>query len=470
MRAIQNIIFIIIGLVFMPIFYKHLGPIKIGEISYIESWATIFSIFASFGFARYGTRELSKSKVEGRSEIYYNIRRFVITNHFLISVFYFFVAYYLLLPKVDFILLIISVLSVNRNLFNNDWVYEAIDKFNLVSVKNIILKLLLMTVLLIAFLYGVDDFQYYFYILTSGFPFISFLVLYLYFMMEKKSIVGGKNEAKYNGRYYYKSLIPSLLLSNSYLLFFQADKIILGGYSLYEVGLYSFSERIVLLIFPIIMSLVIVGVPKITKSFVCDRVEYQKLIEKMLLQIYFLVVPLSITLFYFSDNIVELLGGEGFENSSDTLRFFSITLFAMAVWRFITSCVYYATSNEWSCFVIIMFFGFVSVLVKSSGLINDASGFITLTLIMHMLVILTLTMYSRLKLGIYFKLFFGRLCYYLTLSLLTLLLVDKATEYFDFSSLSNLIFGSVGFAIMYLLILILTKDKVMYGFINRGNL
>lgn len=459
-RVVQNLIFILIGVFVMPVFYHKLGPEGLGTISYIDSIATVFSILAGFGIARYGTRAISQALVSAKNTmaVVTPLRKFSNLNHLVVTSIYLICVFFVIDIEVPITLILISLISVNRNLFNIDWYYEAIQKFNLVSIKNILVKVIM--ILALFFLIDSPSFDEYFYFFTSGFPFVSFIVLYFIFKLNSLSDDSFKSD-KVEYKKYYIDLVPSVLLGNSYLLFFQADKIILGSKSIVEVGNYALSERIVLLILPIIMSLIIISMPKLTKSYHSDSNKYRKDLEMTLEKIYLIVIPISFCLYLYAEPIISFIGGGSFTNAEQILKYFSVCLIVMTLWRYLTSCLYYATSNEWSCFAIIVFFGIMNVIYKVFFAQPTASSYVLITIVAHILVILTLVFYAKLKLSLRFK--FG-FCFILKYSLISVasICIVRLLWYKNMLGGYDFIMQIVFIALVYFSMLLVLKDKNLH--------
>lgn len=460
-RLLQNIIFIIIGIFIMPIFYKKLGPEGLGVISYLESIVTVLSIIAGYGVARYGCREISKIKQnnEGEISIYRSLRKFTIWNHLIVNLVYFFIAYFLL-DGVATVLVIISIISLNRNLINVDWYYEAKNKFNIVSIKNIVTKIISISVLF--FYLDKESFDAYFYLLTGGFPFFSSIFCYILMFFRK---VKSTKEENMDSKQYYVDLLPSLLLSNSYLLFFQLDKIILGTRSSIEIGYYALSERIMLILFPVIMSLILVNMPNLSRMYISSKGDYDLRIKSMLSQLYLIVIPLSVMLFWYSKQIILFVGGESFIDSDLLFKIFSITLIAMAIWRFYSSCIFYATSNEWACFKIVMVGGCANLLIKMFMQIDESVTFISITLFLHLIIIFIFIFYSSVKLKIKTPRNISDLVKYFLLILASILV----SEFFDFGTIwyqYGFVVNMITTIVVYFGVLLYFKDKNLIGLLK----
>ena len=115
-------------------------PDGIGAVAAAQNFAQYFVILAFLGIPTYGMREIAKTRnnKEERSKVYSEL--FLIN---LLSTVTFLVIYLiliLLIPtyRIEILLYLIVGLSIALNAFNISWLYEGMEEFSFISIRNII--------------------------------------------------------------------------------------------------------------------------------------------------------------------------------------------------------------------------------------------------------------------------------------------------------------------------------------------
>jgi O-antigen/teichoic acid export membrane protein len=423
-RMMQNLIFLVIGIIIMPIFYKGLGPEGLGRVSYIDSIATIFSIIAGFGVSRYGVRELNK--VNNESIVIpasvCELRTVSFYSHVLVNGAY--IAFYFISDIYEntlyTYLFILSLISVNRNLFNVDWVYEARSCFKLISIKNIIVKIVMISVLVCVFYnVEVDSFIYFFYFLTAGFTFISCLVIYIY-SVSKGIVTPGFPKLTKKHLSLVKAMIPSLMVVNSYLFYVQVDKIYLGGISEYDTGLYVMGERVSFLIFQFVMTVMLVLMPTTTRMYYKDKERYVVNMVDLIKSTFFIITPVFIGLIVVASDLVLFFGGQEFLGATIYLEMFAVLVFLLSVWRLYSNLILFVAGLEKLSLFVILVVGIGNLVIKLILPNLEGQEILMLTVLAHLLVVsilmfvsikkvdgrLSLPLFSIVKYGLVSSLFF----------------------------------------------------------------
>lgn len=144
---------------FTSIYVAHiLPPIVIGEIAYAQNIVSYFAIFAFLGLPTYGMREVSKTRDDFNllcklfSELF--IINFISTLFF--SMLYYGMIFFYFDFKQYMDLYIIVGLIVILNMMNISWLYEGLEEFRYVSIRNAVFKFL-MFLLLLLFVNSPDD-------------------------------------------------------------------------------------------------------------------------------------------------------------------------------------------------------------------------------------------------------------------------------------------------------------------------
>lgn len=222
--------------------------------------------------------------------------------------------------------------------------------FNQNSLMNVPYNLVLILSIAVGFYSGNN------YILAIGLLLASFSqLLYLHILMKKKTDFKHSNYLKFNDKIILQMLIlvgPVFISTgvnqiNSIIDRSLASRLIEGS-----VSALNYSNEVVCIITQvIILSLTTILYPKMTKLFsVGDEKKTNKFIEKYINIVSVLVFPLSVLIFYFSKEIIEILFGRGAFNQetvifvSRALKIYSLGIIG-AAFRDVLNKVFYSMKN-----------------------------------------------------------------------------------------------------------------------------
>ncbi len=142
---IYNILYQLVKL-FLPLFlvsytYSHLGPSTLGINDYASNIAAWFILLGVLGINTYGNREIAKVR-DDRSKLsktFYEILCMQFINMMIMLVFY--VLYTIFFVKSNQIIYYLICLSVLSNAFDISWFYYGVEDFGIVSIRNIVVKI-----------------------------------------------------------------------------------------------------------------------------------------------------------------------------------------------------------------------------------------------------------------------------------------------------------------------------------------
>ena len=142
---IYNILYQLVKL-FLPLFlvsytYAHLGPSTLGINDYAANISSWFILLGVLGVNTYGNREIAKVRdnKERLSKEFYEILVMQIINMTIALVLY--VGYTLLFVKENQIIYFLICLSILASVFDISWFYYGVEDFGIVSLRNIIVKI-----------------------------------------------------------------------------------------------------------------------------------------------------------------------------------------------------------------------------------------------------------------------------------------------------------------------------------------
>ena len=308
-NLMYQILIIIVPLFTTPYLSRVLGAEAIGIYSYTLSIATYFILFGSLGVAMYGQREIAyvQNDKYARSKKFYEIliMRFITLGASLL------IFYLSFCIKGDYSTYYkILILEIVANSLDISWFFQGLEEFKKTVTRNTIVKLISVACIFIFVKNTSDLYKYFFiYVLSTLLGNMS-LWLYLSKYVEK---------IKFKELKIFKHLKPTMALfipQVAIQIYTVLDKTMIGAMveDKSEVGFYEQAQKIVKLLLSIATSLGTVMVPRMASTFASGNKE--KLKEYMNRSFNFsllLAFPLMLGIISVSNKFVPIFFGQGYE-------------------------------------------------------------------------------------------------------------------------------------------------------------
>ena len=327
-----NMINVLFPLMMIPYVFQKLGAESFGKYNFAISFSLWFLVFASFGTAVYGVREIAKNRGNKKkldrtfTEIF--LLNFIAT----ISSFTLFLVFISLSSKTnsEIELFLVVALSILLNIFNIDWLYMGLENFKIITIRTLVIKCISLIGIFL-FINGQEDYVIYalIMVLAVGLSnFINFIYSYKFVRLRFKGLQL-KNHLKPIFIFFFSSLVVSI-----YTIF---DVIFLGFFSTHvDVAYYSISKQIYSIALSITLSISIVLSPKLTYLAKNDFEAYKTMLRKSIDYIYLLSIPAMVGLVVLSKDILWLIGGEELQVAFISLITLAILVFivSLGTWQY----------------------------------------------------------------------------------------------------------------------------------------
>lgn len=321
-----QILTILTPLITAPYLSRVLGPQCIGELSYVESIVSYFTLFAALGISIYGAREISyvQDDKEKRSEIFWNAKSLTFITT-VICLFLYFI--FLVLTKHSGSpLFVYSYVLVVNVFFDISWFFQGMEEFGKIVIRDIIIKVLTITFIFV-FVHSTNDF-YIYVIILFGFNILSSLSLW---PMLKGYVCRPKKIRPFaNVKTILSLFVPTIAIS----IYTVLDKTMIGLFSInsLENGYYEQALKLSKMVLTIVTSLGIVMVPRIGVYVGKEDFKTVKeLISKSYRFVFFLGIPLYLGLFAVSANLVPWFFGNGYDKVIILLRILGLLIIAIGL-------------------------------------------------------------------------------------------------------------------------------------------
>lgn len=467
LRVFNLVVPILIGAYPISIFGSNL----MGISNTSETYYVIFLMFAQFGIYNYALREISrirnnKKKVE---QLFTTFFVLTIITHIIVTVVFFMYIRSKFQGQFIYYVLLVYVFNMFQDIFYIEWINEALENYNFITIKSIIVRSIYV-VLLLTLVKTKDDFMIYVWLNT--FCLVSNnLISYVYIKKQFKFDFSNLKIKKH-----IKPLLSIMVISNVTILYTRLDLLFLsrvgnGDYSI--VSIYNTPQLMVNLINPFILAIIAVTIPRLS-NIIAEKgeEEYQKLLNKITTIYYMFLFPIAIGLLLYSKEAIMIYTyKERFEyiDSIFVLQVFSIYLMVLGMQSIFTDQIMYVKKKEKILFKYILICGAINVILKISlyklGILTPASAAIT-TLISSVILITLEYIYIRSVLKIDYNIFEWSKIKYLVYSsiFIPITLMIRAL---DLGLLKTAIVGILLNGMVYIVLLYITKDKAFFGILNK---
>ena len=318
-------------------------PFDIGQVETAKNLANYFITFSLLGIPTYALRECSKLRNDkiGLSKLYSEL---LIINA--ISVALFLASYIGIVLAVDayrehLLLFLITGSGIALNFLYVSWLYEGLEKFDFISIRNIIFKAICF-VLLIVFVRGPNDVFAY-----AGLSIVGTAGNYIVNFVFARRYV----KPTFKGLCFRKHLKSIFILAFTYFaieLYSMVDVTMLSWMRTKEsVAFYSYAARIKSILLTVLNTFTIVIVPRLATLHKNEKKEeYKRLLEKVLDAIIFFSVPAIIGVWFVADYAMVAIYGAAYYNSSSVLKILSFVLLISPIGYLLGSRVCLTTGHE----------------------------------------------------------------------------------------------------------------------------
>lgn len=450
--------------------YRILGPTGIGKINYVQAWVNNFLLFANLNIGVYGLREIAmvREDKEKLRQTFSEILFILFLTHGVALLV--FAASFFFVP--DFqrernLFLLFGMLLI-FNPLSLDWFFSGIENYKFISLRNIIVKLLMLPAILI-FVHSKSDYGVYalILVLATVIPFVyNFLHSRHYVKWSLSYIKRPLRHLKPIWFFWMSSLVGSLYVN--------VPVILLGKFSGNRaVGLATIVGKILGYTYALVIMLNAVVTPRASYYYGKEQTEeYEKLLSTSLNYIFLLALP-ALTLFMvIGKDIIWIIGGAAYEEASFalTLAGFMLLLDGVNLWaetqlllpRGMAKEIFLSTLGSASINILCNLF----LIPRYSyvGLFISSIIAQTANMAIKMFFIRDFTPFIRIKKDLFFYL----------LGCVGIFLWGKGVQYFSLSHIVSFSIVLLGAGAIYLGILVVSGNEFykkisekFFGYLNR---
>ena len=466
-KTVLNISNIILPIIVMPVVLSAIQDKLNGYITMGETWTAVFMIFASFGVYQYGLREVSKVRDDKKKLRQTISSLFIITTvaTAVISVLY--ALFLIILHRNDpyFYTCMVMGLNIVFNMFNVEWINEALENYDFIAIKTMIVKLIY-NVITICFVKTQGDFLFYIY-LTCTINFINNISSFIYI---KKKIQFDFSDLQF--KKHIKPMFSVVVLANTYILYTWLDKnMINSNIGSTEAGYYGVAQKIMSMIDILMFTIVQVSMARLSNYLENHSKEvYLKLLNKIVKVYFLLLFPASIGLLGVSKQVIIIMGKgtDTYLPAVPILMVFSIYMLTIGIDRIIADQIIYIFGREKTDAKLVLIGGILNLILNELLVITNTftgTTVIATTLIANLVVIAMEYRLVKKELKLDIHLFAFDNLKYLYYSLIFIPITFTINKLVSGVMLSCIL-DVIACCSIYLTLLIITKDRVFFELLD----
>ena len=345
-NLLYQVLAIISPLITTPYISRVLGAEGIGEYSYGLSIATYFAIFGALGMTTYSQIEIAKNRdnLEKTKKLIAEVFVFKTVTLIICCLIYLIVA---LNSGQHRPILLVLMIYLFSQLNDVSWILQGLENFKELAIRNCFIKILSIICIFI-FIKKAED-LYLYTILLQGSIFLgNFLVWpYIWKYINPKSLKQNVEICSFM-RHLKNSLvyfIPTIATTVYTVL----DKSMIGWItgSDFQNGYYEQAHKIEQILLVLITSLGTVTLPRM--SFLNnknDKKEMNRIMEKTILMVLFLSLPMCIGLIGIADKLIPIFLGEEYIECITITKIFSFLIVIVGLDNIIGRQCLMATNNQ----------------------------------------------------------------------------------------------------------------------------
>ncbi len=300
-----------------------LFPDTIGQVAYAQNIVSYFVILAYLGLPTYGLREVSRARKNQAdlNKLYSELILINILSTSFFSVLYLIVIFTIPIFSENITLYLIVGITLIANIFNNSWLYEGLEEFTYISIRNIVFKALAF-ICLVCFVRDSSDYLIYAVITTIG-TVGNYLLNTIHSRKFVHFTIHGLNLKRH-----IKPIILLVAVNLAIEIYTLVDTTMLGWFCDDEtVAFYTYGNRIYKILLQIVNTFTMVLVPRISEYYKEGKFdEFNELLTKVFRIIIILSLPMILGIQFVGDFLICKIYGDMYISSSHVLRILSLLL------------------------------------------------------------------------------------------------------------------------------------------------
>nr|WP_242948996.1 oligosaccharide flippase family protein [Clostridium amylolyticum] len=465
-KILLSLFNIIIPVIIGPYALSVLGDTLMGRYYFGDTVYNYFFVFASFGIYQYGLREVSRVREDKKklSKLFTSLFIIGCIANVIAIIAYLIFSYTMYAGTDKFPVLMIFTINIFANVFYIEWVNEALENYNFITVKTILVRLTYIILLVTTIKASGNFYQYVF--LSSLYVFFNNVISFLYI---KRFIKFDIKEIEI--KRHIKYLLMGVLLANANVLYTQVDRFMLGHF-IDEPSLlrYTSSQLICTMINSVILAVIYVTIPRLSHHLgKKDELMYESLLNRVVKVYFAFLFPAALGIFVLANEILWLYGKEKLSGAIPILQVFAFYIITGGIESILTNQVIYVKRKERILVKYIFVCGLINVtlniILLLLGKFTPRNAILTTALSNSILIIIEYY-YVRHTLKVNLNLFSIDKMKYFLISLV-FIPITSIIKHFIHGTVKISIATIFVNSLVYFTILLVIKDEVLMMFMEK---
>lgn len=313
----------------------------VGRVSYAQNIVQYFAILSFLGIPTYGLREISKLRndTNEKNKVFSELMIINAISTTFFSIAYFVVVF--LYFRNHLLLYTIVGFSVIINYLNISWLYEGLEEYKYISIRNIVFKTICL-VLLFLLVKDPNDYILYASITVFGVAgnyFVNVLYAPKFVKFSWRNL---------NLKRHFKPIMLLVVVNLAIEIYTLVDTTMIGVFCEERfVAYYSYGSKINKILIQIILSFTMVIVPRIAFHYHKGNMdEFNRILSTTFKIICLIGIPFIIGIYFCSDYAVTLVYGDAYKRSAQVLKILSLAIVFSPIGYLLGSRVMLVTNNE----------------------------------------------------------------------------------------------------------------------------
>ena len=460
-NIINQLVNVLSPLITAPYISRVLGVEKVGINSYTSANLTYFTLVGMLGISGYGQQRIAMCRDNRRetSQSFWELQ----TLHVLIMI-PVFIAYIFLIiysPKYS-MYYAVNIISLIACLFDINWLYYGFEKYQFISIRNYIIKIISVCLILLLINSQSDIFLYIG--LTDATALAANLILWIHL----KDIVDFRGLKRINIKRHIKDTLIFFIPTIAASVYSVLDKSVINWitHSESENGYYEQAWKILMIFDSAIQALSVVTAPRMANLYAKGNIgEVRKRINHSFEFLLFIAFPCAFGMASIANRFVPVFFGSGYEGVIPILYVFMPLIVIQGTSVYIDGLYLVPTGKRFQSALIVCFgsginfFLNIFMVLKFSALGAAIATLLTETFITSAMMALGKTIIDWNK---FWHLFFKYLSFSFFMAVVIVILNHFVIPYNLFGLIIDILIG-VG---IYILLCTLFKDRMFYELLN----
>ncbi len=312
--SVVNILFPILS---FPYASHILGPVGIGKVQFVISFAQYFALLAAIGIPIYGIKETAKHRDDPKKLA--SVFTEISSIFFIASLFFSFI-YFIIIFSFSFFagernLYMVAGILIVLSFSYADWFYSGIEEFKAIALRSILIKIISLF-LLYSFVKTEADFPKY--LSITVFSILGNQVLGFALVFKKTRL----NFIDLDLKRHLQPLIYIFSASIAASIYTVLDTVLLGFLSNEKaVGLYTASVKLIKITLPFVTSMGVILIPSISNHIANNKItEAKNLLKKSYDFLVFFSIPAAFGLAALAPEFIYVFSGNQFSAASSSMQ------------------------------------------------------------------------------------------------------------------------------------------------------